>query len=883
MRFGLHPRSGILLCVFIAAVAAGAVTARGRRQSVLPAPLLPTGRAIAPQGAQTEVGSFPVNMALSPDGKWIAVTTTGFRQYLSLLSAADGRLVSQLPFNTPLAGSRAKTALYVGLAFGPAKPGEAAPLYVSRGPEDRISLFSVDAEGRLTDTGRALEDPSELPKEAGSLRPNFIAGIALSATGARLYAVHNETSAWTKYRGSVSILDIASHRVVGRVTTPGFPYAIAAVTKGVDADRKVYVSSERDGVVSALDVADPAHPRPLRDIKTGDHPMALLLDGAQRRLFVANASSDTLSVIDTAVDRVIETVSLRRRLDSRFRGLPGLTPTGLALSPDQTRLYVSLADMNAVAVVDVKKGATLQGFLPAGWYPTAVIAGLDGAHLFVANAKGVRARNPNKEQSGPEGAWGQYIENLLEGTVSLVSAPSDAALEPLTNRVLVLNGLRSEERGGSYDAGAPPLIPKGIKHILYIIKENRTYDEVLGDLPQGNGDAGLVLFGRSVTPNQHALAERFVLLDNFYDCAEVSADGWNWSTSGMTSEYAGRNVHFSYSGRGRSYDYEGENNSIPVDLIGQPDVARAPGGYLWDLCARRGLTYRAYGFFNAFADAREPDGKLLVKANAPTRRALVGHTDEDFLRFDMSYADSDAWKIYNCPSANLKQSYGAHNAPSRFAEWKREFDAFVKKGALPRLMMIRFPRDHTQGTTPGQNSPRAMVADNDYAVGQLVEAVSSSPFWKETAIFILEDDAQDGFDHVDAHRSICFVASPYIARGRVDHGFYNTDSVLHTMEALSGLPPMCQYDAAAPVIDAFGEAPTNLEPYRAILPDRAIVAEINTRAAYRARDSQKLDFAQADRVPEGVLNDILWHSVKGAQTPEPSVQRRPRSNKVFER
>ncbi|HLK55505.1 MAG TPA: alkaline phosphatase family protein, partial [Chthonomonadaceae bacterium] len=417
-----------------------------------------------------------------------------------------------------------------------------------------------------------------------------------------------------------------------------------------------------------------------------------------------------------------------------------------------------------------------------------------------------------------------------------------------------------------------PLHP-AIKHVIYIIKENRTYDQVLGDLPQGNGDPSLVLFGRDVTPNLHALAERFVLLDNFYDCAEVSADGWNWSTSGMVSEYAARNVHFNYSGRGRNYDFEGENNGTPVDLIGLPDVNRAPGGYIWDAVAKKGLSYRGYGFFTAFADSKDANGKMIAKTNEPNRKALVGHTDVDYLKFDMDYADSDAWKLHNCPETVKKPTYGQYGAPSRFAEWKREFDGFIKNGSLPAFSMVRLPRDHTSATRPGSASPRAMVADNDYAVGQLVEAVSSSPYWKDTAIFILEDDAQDGYDHVDAHRSICFVISPYIRRGMVDHHFYNTDSVLHSMEWLLGVPAMNQYDAGAPLLVAFGAGAENNEPYKAILPERQIVAEVNGETAYRAKDSQNLDFSCADRISCGIMNDILWHSVKGVERSAPIIHR----------
>ncbi len=859
---------------------AGSFAARGRQQDANPAVPLITGKVITPFGTRAEVGSFPANLAISPDGKWIVATNTGFRQYLSVLSAQDGHLVSQIAFNARRGEKDArKPALYYGLAFAPATPPgteniaaatappeSAQTLYVSRGPEDKVAIYRLSADGKLTETDRALDNPTGLPEAAG---PNFIAGLALNADGSRCYAANNETTPFTQQKGSISILDTAANKVLGHIVTPGYPYALVALTKGANADKKVYVASERDSMVSVLDVQDPANGKNLHDIATGDQPMALLLDRTQQRLFVANAGSDTVSVIDTATDKVTRTIPVRA---AEARGLPGATPTGLALSPDETRLYVSLGDLNAVAVVDLAQNA-LVGYVPTGWYPTSVAVSADGARLFVGEAKGVVSRIPNKAKQGPNGEWGQYVPNIIEGTVAMLPVPGAAdspEFQRQTAQVVANNRLRPDLASANRDA-----LPKtGVKHVIYIIKENRTYDQVLGDLASGDGDPALVLFGRNVTPNQHALAERFVLLDNFYDCAETSGDGWDWSTSGMASEYTIRNLPFNYSGRGRNYDFEGQNNGVPVDMLGIRDVARAPGGYIWDNCARHGVSYRNYGFYNAFSDGEKgPDGKPIVKDNAPTKKALSGaHNDENFFRFDMAYADSDAWKTLNAPAPLQRRAYGKFNASSRYAEWRREFDQYVKNGDLPQFSMLRLPRDHTQGTSPGLHSPRAMVADNDYAVGQIVEAVSHSRYWNETAIFVLEDDAQSGQDHVDAHRSICFVISPYIKKATVDHRFYNTDSVLRTMEALLNLPPMCQYDAVAPLIGVFDTQAVNAAPYAALLPPREIIGEVNSKTAYRAKDSQRLDFSREDRVPDAVLNDILWHSVKGVATPEPPAR-----------
>ncbi len=825
--------------------------------------LLSTGKRITPLGSQTGVGSFPANMLLTPDGRFVVVTNTGFRQYLSVLSAQDGKLISRIEVGKARDKNN-KQGLYYGLAFGGSgtvgqsivRPEDVRhTLYVSRGAEDKVAVYTVAGDGKLTDTGRRLDNPGLA--DGDKKIANIVAGVAVSRDGARVYAVNNNTTTETGLKGSLSVLDAAANNVIRKIPVSGFPFGVAALTAGPSGDRKVYVSSERDGVVS---VVDPAAGTVTRDIRTGQNALALLLDKSQRRLFVANAGSDTVSIIDTGNDRVARTILLR---PDDMRGLPGATPTGLALSPDERRLYVTLGDMNAVAVVELPAGR-LSGYVPTGWYPTSCVVSADGRRLFVANAKGVNRRNPN---SKPVEDRGKYIQDIIEGTVSTIPVPDSAALKRMTTQTLLNNRIA--------EAKNAPFANPGIEHVIYIIKENRTYDQVLGDVKQGNGDPSLVLFGRKVTPNQHALAERFVLLDNFFVCAEVSADGWNWSTSGMANEYVSRNAPYNYSGRGKTYDFEGQNNGVPVDLLGIPDVARAPGGYIWDHVAKAGLSFRNYGCFVSFVDpkTRQKEGPL-AKApdNGPNKRALVGHTDIHFRQFDAAYADSDAWLTHHVPFPKQVKTFGKFNATSRFSEWKREFDQYVKDGNLPRFNILRFPNDHTNGTAPGFASPRAMVADNDYAVGQLVEAISKSPYWKKTAIFILEDDAQSGNDHVDAHRSTCYVISPFIKRGTIDSRFYNTDSLLRTMEILLGLKPMNQYDAVATPFAFVGSEAGNDESYDAALPDRKVISEVNTATTYRARESARFPVRQADAVPDDLLSDIVWHAVKGRNVPRPPVR-----------
>jgi YVTN family beta-propeller protein len=844
-RFGLS--TTLLFCLSMRAVTAST-----------PANILSTGQRLTPVGSEVGVGSFPVNMALTPDGKYIVVTDSGFRQHLTVIRAETGKVTSVL--GTAADGKSGRLNLYYGLATSPViqKGTGDYSVYVSNGSADTITRYDISPDGILSQPRQVLKDTSSNPEAAGAARPSFPAGLCLSSYGRYLYAANNETSQYTDYKASVSIFNTRSGELVRKVVVPGFPLAVAAVTAGKFKDQKVYTASELTGTVTDIAVADPTAAHVLRSIKTGDHPVALLLNANQSRLFVANAGSDTVSEIDTATDHIVATISLRSST-----GLPGVTPTGLALSPHGNHLYVTLAGKNEVAVVDGPyngRHPRVVGAIPTGWYPTAVNS-VNG-QLYILNAKGGVSDNPNGSRRGPAGRWGHYILNILQGSVQELPVPSSQGLAKLT-RIAARNNAALE---------SAPLPHTGIKHIIYIIKENRTYDQVLGDLPQGNGDPALCIFGRKITPNLHALALRFVLLDNFYCSSEVSPDGWNWSTSANANDYVERNVPYNYSGRGRNYDFEGETNGIPMRTIGEPDVASSSGGYLWDDANRSGITYRNYGFFVSFGTSRQlKSGKIILPANHPVEPNLVGHTDDNFLRFDLSYADSDAWVKYHCPAPKQMKTYGAHHETCRFNEWLREFKGYVRHHDLPALEMVRLMRDHTDGTSPGLSTPSAMVADNDYAVGELVQAVSHSPYWKSTAICVVEDDAQDGYDHVDCHRSEAYIISPYIRQNSVDHHFYNTVSMLHTMESLLHMPPLTRFDAGAPVIHDFTSSPTNDAPFVALLPARSVISAVSVATAYGARRSAAMDFAEADANPEQTLNKIIWRSVRGRNAPIPAV------------
>ncbi len=803
--------------------------------------IVATGRAITPVGRHINVGSYPVKGVLSPDGLYAVFTDIGFRQQLSVIRLRDGQLMQKLEFNARPQGQPME-GLYYGLAF---RPGTRM-LYVSRGAEDKVSIFRLGQRGELAPMG---EIP--LPAVPGSYVPNNPAGIAFNADGTLMAVAFNQTAHDTAYKGRTALVNPDTGQILRTVQHGGYPLD-AAFSFG-----KFLVGSERDGIVHAI-----SEEGQVKDIRTGAAPVGITAGSLGRNALVVNSASDTLSLLWEG--RTAATILLR---PAGLDGLPGTEPLEAAFSPDQATAYVTCSGLNAVAVVDLQK-QELKGYIPTGWLPTGIVVSPDGRTLAVASAKGIQARNPN---SKPVGSLGTYGPNIMEGTVSLIDVPSDKDLARFTAQVLANNFVREAEAGPTH----PKFLDPGIEHVIYIVKENRTYDNVLGDLPQGVGDPSLCLFPRRVTPNQHALAERFVLLDNFHVNAEVSQDGWVHSTAGMISAFASRNTVYDYSGRQRNYDTEGANNNVPVDLIGIPDVSTPASGYIWDHMAKHGVTYRSYGFFSSFGaspDTTTPGMEQLVP-NGPQKKALLGNADLNFLKYDLEYADSEAYEKHGWSWPRQKKTYGEHGAPSRFSAWKREFDQFVTQGKMPQFMMVRFGQDHTSGTRAGQPTPESMVADNDYAVGQLVEAVSKSPFWKKTAICILEDDAQAGIDHVDSHRSIAFVISPAIGRGTHDSRFYNTSSMIRTMGLLLGLPAMSQWDACASPISVFGPKFDNDEPYEAILPDREIIAEANEPGAFGQAESELISNYFEESVKDEDLNLILWRAIKGPNAPLPPLRR----------
>ncbi len=571
---------------------------------------------------------------------------------------------------------------------------------------------------------------------------------------------------------------------------------------------------------------------PAATVAVGLHPGALAVDPTRRRLYVANTDDDSVSVLDTQTDRVVATLSL-----APYPGAPeGSVPDGLAVSPDGRWLFIANAGNNDVAAANLAGPLpAVVGLIPTAWYPTTVTVSRDGRTLFVTNAKGLGAgpdpRGPNPTR-GPAERAEQFIGYMIVGTVSVVTVPDAPGLAATTARVVQNNGF--DEARNRLAAGRAAVQPRAIprragdpsliKHVIYIIKENRTYDQVLGDLREGNGDPSLVLFGPDVAPNHHRLAREFVLLDNFYVNAEVSPDGHNWSTAAMANDYVQKNWPATYSDRGRDYDYEG----------GEP-AAYPRSGFLWDAAARAKVSYRIYGEFTEF----------LRYPSRGTMDSMDGHVAPGYHGYDLRVPDQ-----------------------TRFGEWLKEFQEFERTGEMPQLMIVRLPNDHTAGTRPGYPAPQAMVADNDLALGRIVEAVGRSRFWKDTLVAAVEDDAQDGPDHVDAHRTVALLAGAYVRRGVVDHTFYSTVSLLRTIELILGIRPLTQYDAAAqPMLNAFTDEPQPLR-YAAAVPRQPLTA-VNTPAAPGAAESRRLRFEEADEVPPGVLNRILWRAIKGnAPLPE---------------
>jgi len=777
--------------------------------------LLPNGWRIAPEGRHVTVGDLPMNLVASPDGRFLAITTSGWsKPALSIFDTHTLQIVSRVEFDHT----------WLGLVWQP----DGKKIFASGASENVIYEFNFQA-GRVTAAGSISLGPAERHPGGDAIEnAGYVAGMAISPDGKRLYAAH-------LYGEKVRAIDIAQRKVVATADLPAEAYTCLLSPDG----KSLFVSVWGGAKIVILDAETLAKKG---DIPVGEHPNAMALSRDGKRLFVACANTNAVWVGDVEEQDSWEQISVALGPQAPV----GSTPNGLALSPDGRTLAIANADNNTVTIADVSQpqGATVAGWIPVGWYPTGVLFDRDGARLFVLDGKGLTGMaNPRGPQPGGGRIDAQYSGAMFQGGMSVIPMPNAAALARMTARVRDLTPYSDAHRLAPADAPGASPIPRRvgdsspIKYVFYVIRENRTYDQVLGDLPKANGDPSLTLFGERVTPNAHALAATFTTFDNFYVDAEVSYDGHAFSTGAYATDFVEKMWPANYGRREGLYLSEGGYKMRnPFGNIAAP-----PQGYIWDFAKRAGVSYRSYG---EFAEREGPNAPMVA-----TVPGLDDHVHPTFPPFDMNIPDVKRIQI--------------------FAE---EFNQFVAKGTVPRLTIIRLPRDHTSGTSPGAVTPTSMVAENDLALGQLVELISRSAIWKESAIFVLEDDAQNGPDHVDAHRSILLAISPFTRRGIVDSTLYTTSGVLRTMELILGLPPMSQYDAAAtPMYRAFTTTPT-LTAFTH-LPARVSLEDKNDWNAPGAAASLRMNFSAPDLAPDLELNQVIWQSVRGRDAVMPPPRR----------
>ncbi len=963
-------------------------------------PITPAGSFVLDRATHLPaVGAMPMTMLRSPDalghdgkGRYLLVVNSGYgvqfsedtnkaQQSIAVidLNAGPAPLVIQnVYFPTPQSAN-------VGLAFSPAAGSDGCfEIYVSGGFENKVWIFRFDPKAAeplqpgspgpatkvsapflvLTKPGEV--SPKDYNKGKAALYP---AGLAVTSDGTMLVTANNLGDSVTIVHG------LKGERRMERVDLhhPGkpneniYPYGVVALGRGKNV--RAYVSCWNDSSVAVISLNGKSVVR--KYIAADRHPTAMVPNAEGTRLFVANSNADSVSVIDTTTDQEMERIDVRLAENA----LPGTSPEGLALDADEKTLYVANAHSNAVAVVALSEKARggnaaaktkeagkskILGFIPTGQYPSAV-AVADG-RLFIGNGKGTgfepssmrvnssgftpnppNAAFPPKKEKNRQG--GQYSGSIVSGNISMLSLPDEPALARYTQQTMQNDGLMDFAPPKLF-AGASP-----IKHVVYIIKENRTYDQVFGDVKTSgdghaaDGQAELAIFGigaaarrpdgaaQVVTPNHHALVLRFGLFDRFFVNSEASPDGHNWATAAFSTDYVDKGFRWEYSDRGRTYDWEGYNRlpdyepvsnlevgkfngdvlAALTDLLekhlpyrqGFTDLAEPKTLYLWDAAERAGLTHRNYGEFVTVISAKDveaarqklhksyPDISSAVRAIA-NKESLQNHHNSSFRSFDVTAPDSMTVECYKSaldPPASFDPAVTRDNknaecrGNSRLGEWLAEFRGFVAEreaghaDPMPALSILRFPNDHTTGIKTGFPTPQFFVADNDYAMGRLVEAISSSPYWKDTAIFAVEDDAQAGPDHVDAHRSVGLVISAYNRPGGLIHKFHSTVSMIRTIEMLLGIAPMNQLDASAIPIDIFQDTP-DLTPYKAVLPtiaaDNLMTQKPkNKTAAEWMKKSMRQNFAHADMADPQMLNAIIWFACKGSGSPVPESAQLP--------
>lgn len=764
---------------------------------------LPNGWSLTPVGKMTPLGDLPLNIAISPSGKLAAVTNNGYgTQYVQLINIKTGKTI-----DSAILGKS-----WLGLTF--AHDGKS--VYASGGNDNIIVKLPI--KNNRFQPAEAIVLGKPWPERIS------IAGLTVDKAGKKLYTV-------TKENNSLYVIDLQNKNILSRHELGGEGYTCI-----LSPDQAtLYITCWGcDKVI----IFDTAQQKITGSVDVGDNPNDMSLTKNGNYLFVANALDNSVSVIDTRNLKVIETLNAALYPDAPS----GSTSNGVALSQDETTLFIANADNNCLAVFDVTEPgkSKSRGFIPAAWYPTCVRVVKD--RILVSNGKGTGSQanpfgpNPGSRatevvhhEGGKETKIEiQYIGGLFTGTMQTITMP-DPMQMAVYSEVVYNNTpyVKEKELTSESPAGNPIPSrvgdPSPIKYIFYVIKENRTYDQVLGDMPEGNGDPNLTLFGEKITPNQHAIAREFVLLDNFYVNGEVSADGHSWTMGAYATDFLEKNWPTSYSGRGGSYPGEG-NRPIANNKK-----------WIWDACAEKGVSYRSYGEFISNR-----------KANIPV---LEGHFPKEFIGWDMAIRDT-----------------------VRFRWWKEDFDSLLAINAVPQHNTIRFGNNHTEGLSLGKPTPFAHVADNDLAVGMFIDYLSHSPIWNESLVLIVEDDAQNGPDHVDAHRTTAFIAGGYVKQGFVDHTAYSTASMLRTMELILGLEPMTQYDAAAtPMWRCLNNTPGH--PAYSVRPVNVDLNDKNTQQSQWQRLSETFNFMAEDKVNDFQFNEVIWRAVKGLDSPCPPAVR----------
>jgi len=807
--------------------------------------LVPSNQLLRPSGFQLLLPGRPVDLMLTKDERFLLVKN---RSDLDLIRLSDRTVLQSLPYEK-------SGASFTGICLSP----DGRNVYVTDA-QDRICIASLGINNILE-----WQDPIILPNPAigGYPAPG---GMAISEKGETIFVTLSRNN-------SLGIVSMPLK------TVTEIPVGVAPYDVIIHSSSKLYVSNwggrqpvegesvyntsgsnilvdPKTGIASngAISVVDPEQKVQTKVIEVGLHPSGMALSPDRNLLYVACANSDQISVIDTRTDEVLKTISVHLFDDIPF----GSGPCDLAISPDGNYLYVANATENAICVIKTgiedkaEDKAEIEGAIPVGWYPGSVVMNKAGNTLFVANVKGTGSRNQRTDRKG-------YNSHDHMGSVSIIKIPGKRELQKLTETVHLNNSyaqmLKQLHPTDKSKKRVPvPLLPDQtsfFKHVVYIIKENRTYDQVFGDIPQGDGDTSLVEFGRDITPNHHLLAETFVLMDNFYCSGIFSADGHQWTDEAYVTDY----LEKSFGGFTRSYPYDGDDA-----------LAYAGSGFIWDNVLSHGLTFRNYGeFVNA-----------VIEPSSATFTDIYNDFLEGTNRIKIrAKANLEQLTPYLCPTY-----VGFPNkVPDvyRAAEFIKELKEYEKNDNFPNFIIMLLPNDHTSGTRPGMPTPQAAVADNDLALGQIVEAISASKFWKETCILVTEDDPQAGLDHVDGHRTVGMVISPYTKRGEVISTYYSQINMVRTIENILGLPPMNQLDMTAePMSDCFTDRP-DFTPYKAVKNNIPLdqlnpaLTSLSGDQLYWAKKSLEQDLDDVDRIDEDTFNRIIWHAVKGYDRPYPVI------------